>query len=185
MLKGRISILILTFILFNQVVQAQEEYPARDTIIKGNGDRIVCFVKTFENDRIQYVTGGRFLTTTYTQRLSKIIFSDGTFHDIQPVLKINGEQDWERVKVVSDRGKVKNLIENGIIDVQKQGALFGKQEKVRTALIDQIKKEAAKMGAHIVLIVDSDNNSGGIEWDGDKIISIRPGAKITAVSFGF
>lgn len=167
------------------LTQAQGTDGPKDTIVKANGERIVCVINTFENDKIQYVTGGRFLTTTYVQRLSRISFSDGSVQEIQPILKISGEQDWQKVKVVSDPARVKNLLQVGIIDVQRQGSLFAKQEKVMEGVIDQIKKEAAKIGSHIVLLVESDNRSGGLELDGDRIIGIRPGVKFVAVAYGF
>ena len=182
---NKIPIITLCFLLKSFSASAQEAPLPKDTILKGNGERIVCIIKSFENDRVQYITGGRFLTTTYTHRLARILFGDGSHQDFQPITRIAGEEDWTKVKVVADPVRVKNLVELGVIDIEKQGPLFTKQEKVRSAIIEQIKKEASKLGAHIVLVVDADNSSGGIDWDGERIIGIRPGAKITAVAFGF
>jgi ABC-type uncharacterized transport system substrate-binding protein len=81
------------------------------------------------------------------------------------------------VKVVSDLSKVLNLPEVGIIDVQRMGTLFSKQEKTVAAAMEQIKREAAKIGSHVVLIVDSERKGGLIELDGDKAIGIRSVAK--------
>jgi len=180
------TLLVSAYCLLSCINTTAQDVPIpKDTILKGNGEKIVCFIKSYENDRVQYLTGGRFLTTTYTQRLSRIIFGDGTLQEFQPVIRISSDADWEKVKVVADPGKVKNLVELGVIDIEKQGSLFTKQEKIRTALIEQIKKESSKLGAHMVLIVDADNSSGGIDWDGERIIGIRPGAKISAIAYGF
>jgi len=172
-------------ILNSFLTNAQEESDVKkDTIIKANGEKIVCVIKTLENDKVQYITGGRFLTTTYTQRLSRINFSDGTHQFYQPVINIT-ENDWQIVKIVSDRSRVKNLIEKGMVNAERQGSVFSKQDKMKNEAIDQIKKEAAKLGAHIVLIVDATNTSGSLEMQGDNIIGIRTGAKITAIAYGF
>jgi hypothetical protein len=80
---------------------------------------------------------------------------------------------------------VKNLLEVGIIDAQRQGSVFSKQDKMKSAVIDQIKKEAAKLGSHIVLVVDENNSNGGFEMEGDKIVGFRSGSKITAIAYGF
>jgi len=109
-MKSQISglLTLLIFIGFISSVNAQDDPPAKkDTLIKGNGERIYCVIKTFENDKVQYITGGRFLTTTYTQRLSEIKFSDGTSQFFQPLFKINSEDDWQKIKVTSDQSKLK------------------------------------------------------------------------------
>jgi len=51
--------------------------------------------------------------------------------------------------------------------------------------LERIKKEAAKLGSHIVLILDSNNSDGGIILDGDRIVGFRSGSKITAKAYGF
>lgn len=175
---------LFALILVNNVVAQDESEPKKDTIIKANGERIVCVIKTLENDKVQYITGGRFLTTTYTQRLSRINFSDGSHQFYQPILNIT-ENDWQSVKIVSDRARVKNLVEKGIVNAERQGSVFSKQQKMQSEALDQIKKEAAKLGSHIVLIVDATNTSGTLEMQGENIIGIRTGAKITAIAYGF
>lgn len=187
-MKPQLLSLLTLFIFFGFLpsVNAQDDSPAKkDTLIKGNGERIYCVIKTFENDKVQYITGGRFLTTTYTQRLSEIKFSDGTSQFFQPLSIITGESDWQNIKVTSDQAKVKNLLELGVIDAEQTGSVFAKQDKMKSLALDRIKKEAAKLGAHIVLIVDSNNSDGGIILDGDRIVGFRSGSKITAKAYGF
>ena len=181
---GLLTLLILMG--FISSVNAQDDSPAKkDTLIKGNGERIYCVIKTFENDKVQYITGGRFLTTTYTQRLSEIKFSDGTSQFFQPLFKINSEDDWQKIKVTSDQSKVKNLLELGVIDAEQTGSVFAKQDKLKSLALERIRKEAAKLGSHIVLILDSNNSDGGIILDGDRIVGFRSGSKITAKAYGF
>ena len=172
------------FMSINAINAQEEAEVKKDTIIKANGEKIVCVIKTLENDKVQYITGGRFLTTTYTQRLSRINFNDGSHQYYQPVLNIS-ENDWQVGKIVADRTRVKKLLEKGIVNAQRQGSVFSKQEKMKNEAIDQIKKEAAKLGSHIVLIVDETNTNGSLEMQGDNIVSIRTGAKITAIAYGF
>jgi hypothetical protein len=95
------------------------------------------------------------------------------------------ENDWQSVKIVSDRSRVKNLVEKGIVNAERQGSVFSKQQKMQSEALDQIKKEAAKLGSHIVLIVDASNTSGTLEMQGENIVGIRTGAKITAIAYGF
>lgn len=177
---------LFSFIIFSitPLFGQDETEPKKDTIIKASGEKIVCVIKTLENDKVQYITGGRFLTTTYTQRLSRINFSDGSHQFFQPILNIT-ENDWQSVKIVSDRARVKNLVEKGIVNAERQGSVFSKQQKMQSEALDQIKKEAAKLGSHIVLIVDATNTSGTLEMQGENIIGIRTGAKLTAIAYGF
>lgn len=181
----RLFIVLSLLLTCQSASLAQGVNEARDILFKGNGERIVCSIRSLENDRIQYVTGGRYLTTTYLQRLSRIAFGDGSSREIQPVVWISGEEDWQKVKVVSDLSKVLNLPEVGIIDVQRMGTLFSKQEKTVAAAMEQIKREAAKIGSHVVLIVDSERKGGLIELDGDKVIGIRSVAKFACIAYGF
>jgi hypothetical protein len=184
-MKTVLTLLVGLLVIFVKPLFAQDESePKKDTIIKATGEKIVCVIKTLENDKVQYITGGRFLTTTYTQRLSRINFSDGSHQFYQPILNIT-ENDWQSVKIVSDRSRVKNLVEKGIVNAERQGSVFSKQQKMQSEALDQIKKEAAKLGSHIVLIVDASNTSGTLEMQGENIVGIRTGAKITAIAYGF
>lgn len=169
--------------IFNFYVFSQE-MPIKDTIIKGNGEVIICNIKSIENDKIKYLVGNKFLTTTYTQRVSEIKFSDGTSQFITPVLKI-GESDWEKVIVTSDLNRVKNLVEKGYVEAKNQGSIFSKQEKLKNKSIELIKKEAAKLGAHIVLITNTNDVNGSLEFENDQIIGVRSGSTINGTAYGY
>ena len=91
----------------------------------------------------------------------------------------------KKIKVTSDQSKVKNLLELGVIDAEQTGSVFSKQDKLKSLALERIRKEAAKLGSHIVLILDSNNSDGGIILDGDRIVGFRSGSKITAKAYGF
>jgi hypothetical protein len=174
---------LLVFFLMSTDCFSQE-LQAKDTIIKANGEVVTCVIKSIENDKVQYLVGGRFLTTTYMQRLSEIKFTDGSNQFIQPVLKIT-ELDWEKVQITSDVNKVKNLFEKGYVTSNNEGSVFSNQEKLKSKSIEVIKREAAKLGAHWVLILESNNTKGNVEIVGDQIVGIRSGSKITGTAYGF
>jgi len=174
---------IILFCLGSIRVPCQEIY-SRDTIIKANGEIISCVIKSFEDDKIKYLLGDRFIVTTYLQRLSEVKFSDGSKQLIQPILKIT-EKDWEKVILTSDINKVKNLVLKGFVETSNQGTFFSNQEKLKSKSVDFIKKEASKLGAHIVLINVSNDQKGNIEMVGDEIIGTRSGSTLSGTAYGF
>jgi hypothetical protein len=177
-------IVFLTHLFLHNFNCLGQVFSLRDTIIKANGEIIICEIKSIENDKLQYLSAGRFLTTTYLQRISEIKFADGTKQYIQPILKIT-ENDWENVQLVSNASRVKNLFEKGYVESNNEGSIFTKQEKLKNKSIEVIKKEAAKLGAHIVLITISNNIKGNVEIENDQVIGIRSGSKISGIAFGF
>ncbi len=178
----KLSVFMLFFLVSMDSIC--QEAIAKDTIIKANGEVVACVIKSIENDKVQYIVGGRFLTTTYLQRLSEIKFTDGSNQYIQPVVKIT-DLDWEKVQITSDINKVKNLFEKGYVTSSNEGSVFSKQEKLKEKSVESIKREAAKLGAHLVLILESNNTKGNVEIVGDQIVGVRSGSKITGTAYGF
>ena len=64
---------------------------------------------------------------------------------------INGEADWEKVIVTRNSDDVKGLTRISTVKGEAM-KIYGKQSKLRAKATEQMKKEAAKQGATIILV---------------------------------
>ncbi len=79
-----------------------------------------------------------------------LIFSILTFFSVS-VFSQNSENDWQKVIVTRNPEDVKGLKRAGDVSAETS-ILYGRQSKLREETTIKIKKEAAKLGATLVLI---------------------------------
>lgn len=149
--------ILLAFIFGVYSTSLNAQIEKNDTICKINGEIIaVKIVNTTTND-ITFSRPGETLTETLPKNLIKeITYSNGRKEKVSEMIIIKGEEDWEKVKLTSIPEDVAGLVKKGDIQATKTNlGLYTPAKKVKPKLEAEIKKEAAKIGAHIVLITST------------------------------
>lgn len=145
MLNGRTLVLILLLIGFN--VKAQT-----DEILKLNGEKMKIEIKKVNETSIDFLYPGEtVLQSIYKNSVESIRYSSGREEKVTGKIIVSSEDDYPRVIITNSDSDIKGLTRVGEI-TGKHAILYGGQAKIRNAAIEKLKREAAKQGAHIVLI---------------------------------
>lgn len=101
---------------------------------------------------ITYIYPGETVTyTTSRNVVKKIRYGSGRVEKITDLIIINDENDWEKVITTHVPSDIKGLTLKG--EVTTRAAVFGGNlKKLDKVAIEKIKRQAATMGAHIILI---------------------------------
>ena len=152
------AILFALSFLFLHFVQAQ------DKIIKRNGDTLKVKIVHSTPDMVEFTyPNEESINSEYKNNLSKIIYSSGREENCAGERKlavVNGEKDWEKVEITSNPDDVKGLTKLGeVVGKSGWGGAYAQglgDKNARKAL----KKNAAKLGASIVLLQDKPDHWG-------------------------
>ena len=150
------SVLLALLILFT-VTYANAQTASNDTITKINGEKIVVkIINTSEKD-VTFSYPGETMTTNLSKNLIRdIVYSSGRKEKISEMVIISGEKDWEKVKLTTLTSDIEGLVKKGDLDARKTnlGPIYTPAKKTNDKLEKEIKVEAAKLGAHIVLLTN-------------------------------
>jgi hypothetical protein len=149
------NLLFLFAILLNNSIYSQDS--KLDTVIKIKGDALAVKIININEYEITYSFPNEQLTYSVSKNvIREIRFGSGRREAITSPEEIKGEEDWEKVILTSVPSNIKGLTLVKDIDG------FGKHRDPRIAdvrAMEQIKREAAILGAHIVLIESKVVNS--------------------------
>lgn len=146
---------ILSLVYFMLLFSIAHAQPSSDIILKHTGERLNVKIISVD-EKITFT----FPNETASQTISKncvreIIFSSGRVQEITEKIVIKGKDDWEKVIITTNPEDVKCLVRKG--DVRSSASntwnFKGKEGVDRKATM-KIKKEAAELKAHIILIQD-------------------------------
>ncbi|MBJ6119008.1 hypothetical protein JAO76_12445 [Pontibacter sp. BT310] len=160
------SLLAFLFLFISIQCFSQERKP--DTITKLNGESMEVLVSTVGDKEISFV----YLNETVTNVINKnqvkeIKFASGRVQKFSEKIVINGEQDWEKVIVTTLESDVAGLVRKGEVRAKASGgSTFSNQANIDEKATMKLKKEAAAMGAHIILIQSQKTETGGYSGAG-------------------
>jgi hypothetical protein len=152
--------LILLTLLFHLV----QFVNAQDKIIKRNGDTLKVKIVQSTPDMVEFTYPNEAsINSEYKNSLIKIIYASGREENCAGEKKlaiVNGEKDWEKVEITSNPDDVKGLTKLGeVIGKSGWGGAYAQGLGDKNARKD-LKKNAAKLGASIVLLQDKPDHWG-------------------------
>lgn len=144
------TILVLSMISWTCLSQ-----PQNDIIVKHNGEKLNAKI-TAVDDKITFTYPGETVINTLSKNCVKeIIFSSGRIQECTTKIIILGEDDWEKVIFTSNPEDVKCLVRKGEVSASASNSWnFKSKDGVDKKASMKIKKEAAVMKAHIILLLD-------------------------------
>lgn len=154
-----------------------------DRIVKHGGDTIFCKVTELTDRKIKYKLDGEDLTNSVSENIVKEIrFSNGRVQEISQHIIIRGAEDWEKVQIVYDKAEVDGLVRKKEL-AAKATAVFGTTGlgKMEKKAIEKLKKEAAALGCHMVLILTTSGRGGGLS----VLSASQAKASLTGVAYSY
>jgi hypothetical protein len=140
--------LLLPLILIAQNLLAQTV----DKITKANGETIEVSIKKVTDTEVEFsFINEDLLQTISKSKISQITYKSGRIEKYRDIVFINGENDWEQVVLTTIEADVAGLTRVSEV-TGKHSILYGGQTKLRSVATEKIKREAAKLGCHIVFI---------------------------------
>ena len=134
----------------------------QDKIVKLSGDTVMCKVKEITDDNIKYSYEGEDLIDNISKNAVKeIIFKSGRIQKFSERSVINGEADWEKVQITKLESDIDGFIRVCDVSGKASSGIPTDLAKIQEKAIEQMKKEAAKNGCHIVLIRTENSTPGG------------------------
>jgi hypothetical protein len=138
---------ILVLLLSSFTVKAQT-----DEILKLNGEKIKVEIKKVNETSIDFLYPGEtVMQSIYKNSVEFIRYASGREEKVTDKIVVLSEDDYPKVIVTNSDSDIKGLTRVGEI-MGKHAILYGGQAKIRKTAIEKLKREAAKQGAHIVLI---------------------------------
>jgi hypothetical protein len=134
----------------------------QDKIVKLSGDTIKCKIKEVTNENIKYSYEGEDLLSNISKNVVKeIILKSGRVQKFNKRVVINGEEDWENVKITTLESDIEGLVRGKeMMAKAASGWSFTGQGKMQKKAMNKLKKQAASKGYHIVLIITTTGKGG-------------------------
>jgi hypothetical protein len=134
----------------------------QDKIVKLSGDTIKCKIKEVTNENIKYSYEGEDLLSNISKNVVKeIILKSGRVQKFNKRVVINGEEDWENVKITTLESDIEGLVRGKeMMAKAASGWGFTGQGKMQKKAMNKLKKQAASKGYHIVLIITTTGKGG-------------------------
>ena len=151
-----------------------------DTIFQVNNELVVCKVINISEFEIAYSFIGESLTNAISKKqVKEIHFGSGRLQKFSEITIIKGEQDWEKVQLTTFQTDVVGLIKKGEVKGKAMGTALANMTKVKGRAEEQIKREAAKLGAHIIFIqtYNTTDSQPGMRYGKSNINGIAYGYK--------
>jgi hypothetical protein len=134
------------FILFTLAGHSQ------DKVITLYGDTIPCRILEFNGIVLTYsLSSNDSVCYKTNSKIYQLLYSDGQIQNVSQRISISGENDWKKVLITSDTADVEGLVKVGDLKA-KTYSYSGDEEKAINDGEIKLKKEAAGMGAFMILI---------------------------------
>ncbi|AMR28990.1 hypothetical protein A0257_19060 [Hymenobacter psoromatis] len=149
-MKNHLSSLFLVFASFNCFAQDVK----LDKIVKVNNETLSVKVVTVGEQSISFTYPNETVINTLSRnQIKEIDFASGRVQTITERIIIEGEQDWQKVIVTTLESDVSGLVRKGEVKAKATGgSTFSNQANIDARATEKLKKQAAKLGAHIILI---------------------------------
>lgn len=139
----------------------------KDEVIKGK-------VIEVSDKEVKFQYEGESMMNTLSKNLvSEIDFESGRNQKISDKVIINDEKDWEKVIITNLESDVNGLTRGEeIMAKASSGWSTTGEGKMQKLAMDKLKKEAAKKGYHVVLILTSTSKGGSYGISGGTKASV-------------
>jgi len=126
---------------------------SQDKVVTLNGDTINCHILEFNGIALTYKPSSTD-TVCYISgsQIYQLLYSDGQLQNVSKRIVITGKDDWKKVILTSDTIDVIGLVKVG--DLKTVTYADYDKEEAREEGEKKLRKEAAALGAFIVLITD-------------------------------
>lgn len=136
----------------------------QDKIIKRTGDTLNVKIVTSTPDMVEFTyPNEQVINSEYKNSLVKIIYASGRVEDCAGEKKlavVNGVKDWEKVEITSNPDDVKGLTKLGEVIGKSGWGGSGAQGLGDKNARKDLKKNAAKLNASIVLLQEKADTWG-------------------------
>lgn len=160
------KIMTLCFIVICGTSYAQTAN--EDTIVKIDDTKISAKIITVNEREITFSYPEETVITTLSKNLIKeIIFSSGRKESCNNVIipVINDEDDWEKVKLTYNPSEVQGLVKKGdIVVFETKKITYQPGSYMEEKVIEEAKKEAAELDAHIIYAIVPVTSHEGTEF---------------------
>ena len=154
--------LAIIFLLFTTCLSAQNNF---DIIVKHSDEHLSVQVISVD-EKITFNYQNETVTNSISKNCVKeIIFSSGRIQVCSEKIIVNSVEDWEKVIITNNPEDVKCLVRKGDITASASNTWnFKSKSGVDRKATAKIKKEAAELKAHIVLIQSQEKENSF--WSG-------------------
>jgi hypothetical protein len=120
-----------------------------------SADTIKCKVTEITESDIKYkYEGEEVLNNISKNNVKEIIFSSGRIQEFSTKIIITSEDDWQKVLVTKLESDIEGLVKIGDVNVKSKAIMSADIGKQQVKAMEKLKREAAKKGAHIVLLLE-------------------------------
>lgn len=142
---------------------------AQDVVVFHNGNIANGKVSEVAEQYIKFSYDGEdFINIIGRCAISEVRFSSGRIQQMSQKIYVDSPDDWEKVRVVNDKNEVLGLKSLGQVEKHSSGtwsfSITGGHFSEKT--LKKVRKEAAKRGGCIVLILSQQSKSGNLFSDG-------------------
>jgi hypothetical protein len=131
-----------------------------DKIIKLNGETVEAKVTSVTDHDVSFVyPGEQAVNVISANQVKEVDFSSGRVQKMSSRVEIHSEEDWGKVTVTTVQDEVKGLTPKGaVVSSAVPMTAFSSQANMDERATEKLKRKAAKLGAHVVLLT-SDQTS--------------------------
>lgn len=122
----------------------------------------MCQVKEITSEDVRYSYEGEELINSISNNVVKeIIFKSGRIQKFSERIIINGEEDWEKVKITTLESDIEGLVKGvDMMAKANSGWSMTNQGKMQKKAMEKLKKQAAAKGYHIVFLITTTGKGG-------------------------
>lgn len=135
-----------------------------DKIVKLTGESLAVKVTSVTDRDVSFVYPGEEAVNVISANLVKEIdFASGRVQTLTTRVDIRTEEDWAKVTVTTLEGDIKGLVAKGdVVASVIPMTAFSSQANMDERAAEKLKRKAAKLGAHMILLTgDQGNVMGG------------------------
>jgi len=162
----KITLALMAVLIAISSAFSQSDKPANDKMIKHNGEKLDVKVIKVGETTISYKYPGEDAEQTIGKAaVASIVYGgSGRKEEISEKIVVSGEDDWEKVQILTDKSQVLGLKKGEEVRGKTSGMLSyntaGSADKKATR---RIKEAAAKAGAPFVLLTSDKNDGFGVK----------------------
>jgi hypothetical protein len=135
-----------------------------DKLIKLTNEEVLVNVVTVNEREVSFTYPGEKVVNVLSKnQIKEIDFASGRIEKITERIVIASEEDWQKVVVTTLESDVVGLTRKGEVRAKATGATaLSNQANIDARATEKLKREAARMGAHIILLQAQNTQRGAM-----------------------
>ena len=152
----------LLLALFACSAHAQDVKP--DKLVKVTNESVLVNVVSVNERDVSFTyPGEKAVNVLSKNQIKEIDFASGRVEKMTEKVVIASEEDWQKVVVTTVEADVAGLTRKGEVRAKATGATaLSNQANIDARATEKLKREAARLGAHIVLIQAQNTQRGSM-----------------------